>query len=73
MTTKQPVLDELHAVREQMLSDAGGSLAALIAKLRADQSKSGREIRKSPKTMRCTGAAKPGSLIRENLLPPDER
>lgn len=45
--TKQPILDELHAVREQMLADADGSLAALIEKLRADQSKSGREILKS--------------------------
>ena len=45
--TNQPILDELHAVREKMLADADGSLAVLIEKLRAAQSKSGREIRKS--------------------------
>ncbi|MDB2687331.1 hypothetical protein N9Y42_08975 [Mariniblastus sp.] len=43
---KQPILDELHAVREQMLIDANGSLAKLIEKLRDDQAKSVREIRK---------------------------
>ena len=36
-----PILDELHAVREQMLEDAGGTLAGLVAKIQADQAKSG--------------------------------
>jgi len=47
MTTKNPILDELHAVREQMLADAGGTLAGLVAKIQSDQAKSGRVIIKS--------------------------
>lgn len=57
MMTKQPILDELHAIREQMLADAGGSLAVLIERLRSDQSKSGREIRKTRITKDSTGVA----------------
>ena len=47
MTTKNPILDELHAVREQMLADAGGTLAGLVAKIQSDQAKSGRVIIKA--------------------------
>ena len=47
MTTKTPILDELHAVREQMLADAGGTLAGLVAKIQSDQAKSDRVILKS--------------------------
>jgi len=47
MTTKTPILDELHAVREQMLADAGGTLAGLVAKIQSGQAKSGRVIFKS--------------------------
>jgi hypothetical protein len=46
-TTNNPILDELHAVREQMLADAGGTLAGLVAKIQADQAKSGRVILKT--------------------------
>lgn len=49
MPTKQPILDEIHKVREQMLADAGGTLAGLIAKMQAEQAKSGRKIYKSRK------------------------
>lgn len=47
MTANNPILDELHAVREQMLADAGGTLAGLVAKIQSDQAKSGRVILKS--------------------------
>jgi predicted component of type VI protein secretion system len=47
MTTNNSILDELHAVREQMLADAGGTLAGLVAKLQADQAKSGRVVLKT--------------------------
>jgi len=47
MTTKNPILDELHAVREQMLADAGGTLAGLVAKIQSDQAKSDRVIIKA--------------------------
>jgi len=46
-TTNNPILDELHAVRRQMLADAGGTLAGLVAKIQADQAKSGRVILKT--------------------------
>lgn len=39
-----PILDELHAIRRQMLADAGGTLAGLVAKIQADQAKSDRVI-----------------------------
>lgn len=42
-----PILDELHAVREKMLADAGGTIAGLVAKIQADQAKSGRTILKA--------------------------
>ena len=58
MTTKQPILDELHAVREKLLAESGGTLAGLVARLRADQEKSEREIRKSRITKRSTEATK---------------
>jgi len=45
--TTDPIIDELHAVRERMLADAGGTLAALAAKIEADQAKSGRVFRKA--------------------------
>ncbi|MGR3273518.1 hypothetical protein ACSYAD_00275 [Acaryochloris marina NIES-2412] len=44
---KNPILDELHAVREQMLVDVGGTLSGLVAKIQADQVKSGRVILKT--------------------------
>jgi len=42
-----PILDELHAVRRQMLADAGGTLSGLVAKIQADQAKSDRVILKT--------------------------
>lgn len=45
--TKNPILDDLHAVREQMLADAGGTLAGLVAKIQADQAASGRMLLKT--------------------------
>lgn len=42
--TKQPILDELHAVRQKLLEESGGTLAGLVARLRAEQAESGRPI-----------------------------
>ena len=44
--TENRILDELHAVREQLLAKAGGTLAGLVSQIQADQKESGREIRK---------------------------
>jgi len=70
MTNQQTILDELHAVREQLLSDAGGTLAGLVARVQADQKLSGRTIRKARRTNRCTGAAKSSDLEVESLSSP---
>ena len=68
--TKNPILDELHAVREKMLADAGGTLEGLVAKVQADQKASGRTIRKSRRTIRCTEAAKSSDLRNESQPSP---
>ena len=74
MTKKQPILDELHAVREQLLAESGGTLAGLVARLRAEQEASGRTILKSRRTKRFTGAAKSGELaVEDQSSPPGDR
>ena len=35
--TKNPILDELHAMREKLLDDAGGTLDALVDRLQAEE------------------------------------
>ena len=74
MTTKQPILDELHAVRERLLAESGGTLSGLVARIQAEQKSSGRAIRKTRRTNRCTGAASSAELPVESLSsPPGER
>lgn len=50
MTKKQPILDELHAVREQLLAESGGTLPGLVARLQAEQEASDRVILKTRPT-----------------------
>ena len=38
------VLEELHAIRERLLAEAGGTLAGLVARLQKEQSESGRQL-----------------------------
>jgi hypothetical protein len=74
MTKKQSILDELHAVREQLLAESGGTLAGLVARLQAEQESSGRTIRKTRRTIRCTGAVKSGSpAVVDHSSPPGDR
>ena len=40
--TENPILDELHMVREQLLADAGGTLDALVDRLQAEEQASDR-------------------------------
>jgi hypothetical protein len=40
--SKNPILDELHAVRERLLADAGGTLDALVDFLQAEEQVSDR-------------------------------
>ncbi len=43
---KNPILDELHATRERLLAESGGTVSGLLDRLRADQSASERPIYK---------------------------
>ena len=60
--TKNPILDELHAARDKLLTDAGGDLDQLVAGIRAREAKSGHKVVSVPVgssqiTKECTGAA----------------
>ncbi|MFO0819742.1 MAG: hypothetical protein U1A77_17470 [Pirellulales bacterium] len=70
MTKKQPILDELHAVREKLLADAGGTLAGLVARLQAEQAASGRTILKTRRTSQGAEAAKLADVPIESQLSP---
>jgi hypothetical protein len=68
--TKNPILDELHAVREQLLAEAGGSLDALVDRLQAEDQKSTRP-RFSPQRINGhSGAATAGEPAFESRPPP---
>jgi len=72
--TKNPILDELHAVRERLLNEAGGTLDALVDRLQAEEQRSDRPRYKTRRTIRCTGAAQSGELAVDNeSSPPGDR
>jgi len=72
--TKNPILDQLHAVREKLLHDAGGTLDALVDRLQAEEQQSNRPQYKARRTIRCTGAAKSSELVVDNQSsPPGDR
>lgn len=71
---KNPILDELHAVRQQLLADAGGTLDALVDRLQTEEKESDRPRFKPRRTNRCTGAAKSGELaVEPQSSPPSDR
>lgn len=39
---KDPILDDLHATRERLLAESGGTLAGLVSRLQKEQAESGR-------------------------------
>lgn len=43
-----PILDELHAIRSQMLTECGGDLESLVAALQRREAESGRLFIKLP-------------------------
>jgi hypothetical protein len=68
-----PILDELYAIRERLLADAGGDIQKFLAGVRAREAASGRLLREQEKrvsapdpslTSGCSGpaarAAEPG-------------
>jgi len=57
MMKSQPILDELHSIREQLLAESGGTLAGLVARLQKEQKESGRIILKTRRTKDCSEVA----------------
>lgn len=73
--TRNPILDELHEIRRQMLAEYHGDLSAYLRDAQARLEASGRPIAKlKQRTIRCTGAAKSRELAVENQSsPPGDR
>ena len=57
MINSQPILDELHSVREQLLAESGGTLEGLVARLQKEQGESGRTVLKTRRTKHCIEVA----------------
>lgn len=73
MKARNPILDELQTVREQLLVDAGGTLDALVDRLQADQRVSGRAAWHRPRPAAANEsatAAQPGLVVEPS--PPGE-
>lgn len=51
-----PILDDLHATRERLLAESGGTLAGLVSRLQKEQTESGRKIWVPRRTKDCTEA-----------------
>jgi hypothetical protein len=72
--TTNPILDELHAIRQRLLDDAGGTLDALVDRLQAEEQESDRPPYRGPRTNRCKGAAKSAeSVVDSHSSPPRDR
>jgi len=65
------ILDELHAVRQQILDDYNGDTAAYLRDAKARLKSSGRPIAQiKQRTIRCTEAAKSGEKEVDNQSSP---
>jgi len=73
--TRNPILDELHAARRQILADWDGDTAAYLRDAQARLEASGRPISQcKQRTIRCTGAAKSrGTEVDSFSSPPRDR
>jgi len=58
---RNPILDELRAVRERLLEDAGGTLDGLVDRLQAEEEHSNRPHFHARPPGKCDRAAKPGN------------
>ncbi len=66
--TRNPILDELYAAREKLLSDAGGDLHKYLEGVRVRERASGRLVTpEEQRTIRCDAAAKSGVSEVQNL------
>ncbi len=51
-----PILDDLHATRERLLAESGGTLAGLVSRLQREETESGRTLWTPRRTKDCTEA-----------------
>jgi hypothetical protein len=72
MMNKNPILDELRSVREQLLADAGGTLDALVDRLQTEEQKSDRRRFKPRQISEGNGAANSRGLAVEDQSSPPE-
>ncbi len=68
--TKNPILDELRKVREQLLADAGGTLDGLVDRLQSTEKQSDRPRFRPRRTNGCTGATKSSVLAADHQPSP---
>jgi len=52
-----PILEELHATRERLLAESGGTLEGLVSRLQREQSESGRQLWEPRRTKHCIEVA----------------
>jgi hypothetical protein len=64
--TKNPILDELYAIREQLLDSAGGTLDALVDRLQAEERDSDRPRYQARRTRQCTETTKSDENVTDN-------
>ena len=58
MATRNPILEELYAIRKKLLADAGGDVRKYLEGVRERERQSGRLVQPQPqRTNGCTGAA----------------
>ena len=55
--TKNPILDELQTIREQLLADAGGTVDALVDRLQSHEKQSDRLRYSTRRTKHCIEVA----------------
>ena len=69
--TQNPILEELYAIREKLLEDAGGDVKTYLAGVREREAASGRLLKPTAqRTNRCTGDAKQAVSSMESQLSP---
>ena len=73
--TRNPVLEELYAAREQLLAAAGGDPSRYLEGVRERERASGRLLSaEEQKAIRCTPAPKSDELVMDNQAsPPGDR
>ena len=71
--TKNPILDDIRQTRQKLLAESGGTLAALVDRLQAEEKASGRKIRETQRTNGRHEGAKSRVLPVENLSPSPRR